>query len=209
MSPRLFCLVLLLVLPGSASAQYGSGTQQLMGNKRGEIAVGCRRVYFGISTGLNNPTGFAGVQIDVAITGRISANFGAGIGTWGTKAALEGRYYFEPCNRGFALGLGGTYSLGGTQITVADVKTQNGTETASFDLRPAFNAMFSGYYFVNLGKRGNRLHFQGGYSLPLHGSCLVQLSGSPIVANAARPLAIIPPGGPIVAMGVSFGIGRF
>lgn len=199
-----------LFLPAIAAAQYGTGTQLLMGNKRGDINYGCHRVYLGVSTGVNNPTGLAGAQIDVAIASRVSANFGMGIGTWGLKAALEGRYYFEPCNRGFALGLGGTYATGIIDAASISYTNQSGEiETASFDLRTCFNAMLSGYWFRDLGKRGHRFHFQAGYSLPLHGNRVLQRSGTPIDPEARRPLALMPPGGPIVAAGLSFGIGRF
>jgi len=191
------------------AAQFDSGPQALMGNKHGDLAIGCHRIYFCLSTGINNANGLFGPQLDVAITGRLSAAVGIGYGTWGPKANLEGRYYFEPCNRGFALGLGGTYATGARDVIEASVKTQSGTATATFEQRPAFNAVISGYYFANLGRRGNRLHFQGGYSLPLHGGQLMQLSGMPIDPDARRPLVIVPPGGPVVAVGVSLGFGRF
>jgi hypothetical protein len=192
-----------------ASAQFRSDPQALMGNRRGDLANGCHRLYFCLSTGINNANGLFGPQLDVAITGRISTAIGLGYGTWGPKANLEGRYYFEPCNRGFALGLGATYATGSSDAVEVRIKTRSGTEKATFEQRPAFNATISGYYFGSIGKRGNRFYFQAGYSLPLHGGRLTQLSGPSIDPEARRPLMIIPPGGPIVAVGVSIGFGRF
>lgn len=64
-----------------AVAQYGTGIQSLMGNKRGDVATRCPRLYAGFGTGLNSPVGVAGAQIDIPVSQQVSMVPGFGFGT--------------------------------------------------------------------------------------------------------------------------------
>src|SRR5690606_12762589 len=101
----LFCLGLLLLAQLPAQAQNSSsGSQRLISRKATNTKLtGCPRVYIGFSTGINNPVGLIGPQVDLAIAPSVSISSGFGLSSWGYKTYLEGRYYFKPCNRGWAL----------------------------------------------------------------------------------------------------------
>src|SRR5690606_31783965 len=124
--------------------------------------------YVGFSGGINNPVGLIGVQLDLAFSPRASVNTGIGLSSWGYKAALEGRYYFKPCNRGWAVAGGLTYNTGGRGVKVNDIATSYGSNTVIVDMDPQAALMVSAYYFFNVGLKGkNRFHVQLGYSIPL------------------------------------------
>src|SRR6478735_4241954 len=85
-------------------------------------------LYLGFSFGINNPVGFFGPQMDVVITKKVSAGTGIGLSTWGNKIFLEGRYYFDQYNRGWAVASGLTYSVGSKGLKLPGVATIYGEQ---------------------------------------------------------------------------------
>lgn len=105
------------------------------------------------------------------------------------------------------MSLGGAYAAGGTELVFENSATGSGT--ARFIQRPVFNALISALYFAGIGRQGHRLHFQAGFAIPLSEDGLEQRGGTPGSIPKSRYFTVQPPGGPIVATGISFGIGRF
>jgi hypothetical protein len=169
----------------------------------------CPLVYFGFSSGINNAVGLFGPQIDIAFTESFSAGTGFGISSWGYKFFGEGRFYFDACNRGWALGAGVTYNTGIRNFVLQDAETRGGMMDVPVDLHPQTNIMISAYRFFNIGRSGrNRFHLQVGGSIPTSGKKYTQLDGPPLTGNPVQTLKTISPGGLLVGLGFSFGAGR-
>jgi hypothetical protein len=166
----------------------------------------CPKVYIGFGTGINFSTGLIGFNVDVPIKD-LSLSAGAGLSSWGTKVYGEARYYFSPCNRGWALGTGLTLNTGLTNFQ-SDLPTTRGTRTVTMDLNPKTNLFLCGYRFWNMGKHNNRFYLQLGYSLPLSNDDYTIRSGDVLTSESVAAMDLVSPGGLIVGIGFSFGVAR-
>lgn len=208
---RLLLLVFALFMCSAAIAQVsprgprGDGSHGRIRNDDGA----CPLIYFGFSSGINNAVGLFGPQIDIAFTESFSAGTGFGISSWGYKVFGEGRFYFDPCNRGWALGAGLTYSTGLRNFVLRDAETRGGTMDVSVDLHPQTNVMISAYRFFNIGRSGrNQFHLQVGGSIRTSRDRFTQLDGPPLTGTPVQTLKTISPGGFLVGLGFSLGAGR-
>lgn len=203
----LFIGVAALLSIGQAAAQSG--------RRAGQPAPmdGCPKVYIGTSTGLEHPTGLLGVNMDLAFHPRVSVGGGIGRGSWGTKMAAEGRYYFGPCNRGAAVGVGLTTSSGTSFLTELET-LERGQETVRIFGKRVSTTFVAGYYFFKLSKGGSRAFLQGGYPqriAPLEYG--VNGGGAPgdpttLTRNAENVVSILAPGGIMAGLGLSFALGK-
>jgi hypothetical protein len=168
---------------------------------------GCPKLYTGFSIGLENPNGLIGFNFDVPVTQRFSLGTGAGLSSWGLKAFGEGRVYFKDCNRGLAIGLGGTYNTGlGTFNTT--LPTTAGDKEVGLVLEPSTNAFLSLYYFWNIGRRGHRIHTNIGYSYRFTDPVYRITDGSNLTSDGEDVMNVLAPGGIMIGFGMSFGVLR-
>lgn len=166
----------------------------------------CPRFYIGLSTGLENQSGLIGFNMDVPIKS-FSLGAGFGLASWGYKSYLEARYYFNPCNRGWALGTGVTYNTGLTNFTTL-LPTTTGDQDVTLNLHPKTNVFLAGYRFWNLGKRGNRFYLELGYSLRLDENNYTVVSNHKLTSDGDAVMTLLAPGGLIFGLGFSFGLGK-
>jgi hypothetical protein len=168
----------------------------------------CSNLYFDVSTGLNNNAGLLGVGVDGHVSDDLSFNGGIGLlTTWGYKLYAGGKYYFNSCHHGWAIGGGLTYSTG-VQDSEPTLETIYGThEQVRLHLLAQANFFIAAYKYWNLGGR-NRIYLELGYSAPLTTDKYTQTGGSPISHNSSDILHLLSPGGLIVGLGFSFGTGR-
>lgn len=167
-------------------------------------------MYFGFSTGVNNAVGLFGPQVDVALTETFSVGTGFGLSSWGYKFYGEGRFYFDECHHGWALGAGVTYNTGLESVTFKDQETRGGRMDVPVQLHPQTNVMLSAYRFFNLGRSGrNRWHLQLGASIPTSKKKFTQLDGPQLSGTPTQSLKAASPGGLVVGLGFSFGAGRY
>lgn len=167
----------------------------------------CPKAYITTSTGINNNTGLVGFNFDIPFAGTYAIDAGAGISSWGYKMAIAGKYYFSPCQRGWAIGLGFTQNTGIDKYTGSMETVSGTTEQVEVDLHPQTNLFLSAYHYWNLGKRYNRFYTQFGWSIPLSGGDRYkQVGGNPISESSRNTLDLLAPHGLIAAVGFSFGI---
>ncbi len=207
---RLILFLTALLFSCTTFAQVSpAGPRGESGNGRRHKDEGlCPSLYIGFSTGMNNAVGIFGPQIDIAFNTSFSAGTGFGISSWGYKFFAEGRFYFDDCNRGWALGAGLTYSTGIRDFVLQNAETRGGTMDVPLDLHPQTNIMLSAYRFFNLGRRGrNRWHLQLGGSIPTSGKKFTQLQGPELTGGPVQMLNSISPGGLVIGLGLSFGAG--
>lgn len=167
----------------------------------------CPSLYITTSTGLNNNTGILGFSLDVPVGKHISLDAGPGIGSWGFKLYAGAKYYLDSCQRGWAFGTGITYSTGVSNLHQNLPTVDGNTEAVILNENAQANILFAAYKYWTLGKRYNRFYLELGWSVKVT-SCdkFNQISGTPITSDAASVINLIAPGGPIAAVGLSFGV---
>lgn len=204
--PRLLLLLVSVLFSSGIFAQVSPvGPGNGRGHRERSVDGACPILYFGFSTGINNSLGLFGPQVDVAFTESFSAATGFGLSSWGYKFFGEGRFYFDDCNRGWALGAGLTYNTGIEDLLLKDQETRGGRANIPVRLHPQTNIMLSGYRFFNLGKRYNRFYIQVGASIPTSRKKFTQLDGPTLTGSPTESLKSASPGGLIVALGILFG----
>ncbi len=204
-----FLLFLICLLSLSAFAQNSNNPPtKETGNKAKLVRPNkCPRVYLTLSSGMNNNNGFLGFSFDVPVEKWLSVEGGVGSSTWGTKLHLGGKYYLDPCNRGWAFGTGVTFNTGiqGFRNSMETVTGQ--TENVVLNLNPQTNLYLAAYRFWNLGRRYNRVFLEMGWSVPLNKSDYFdQTYGTPISDKSKFGINMISPGGLIAGVGFSFAI---
>lgn len=167
----------------------------------------CPKLYIGVSTGLEMPSGLIGFNIDVPVTEKFSLGGGAGLSSWGYKAYGEGRFYFGKCNRGWALGAGATYNTGLTNFS-STLPTTMGDATVGMTLNPKTNVFIAGYRFWNLGRSGHRIHLAVGYSIRTDDDNYAVTNGYTLTSEGKQVMTILAPGGLMVGVGFTFGVVR-
>lgn len=171
----------------------------------GMFSNSCPKFYVGPSLGINKQSGLVGAAFDIPVTGQFSLGTGAGLSSWGYKAFFEGRFYFRDCNRGWALGAGASYNTGIKNFT-AELPTNYGDDDVTIDLEPVPAIFFSGYYFFSMGER-HRFYLQSGWSQRLVSDPYVIKSDHELTSDGKTVMDFITPGGLILGLGFSFGIG--
>lgn len=167
----------------------------------------CPKLYLGTSTGINNASGLLGVNLDVPITESFSIGGGAGIASWGYKVYGEGRFYFDPCNRGWALGAGVSHNTGIANFPQR-LETTTGEKEVIMDLHPLTNVFFSGYRFWDLGRSGHRFDLRVGYSACLTSNQYTVKSNDVLTNVSKAAMEVTSPGGIIIGIGFTFAIAR-
>lgn len=165
--------------------------------------------YIGLGGGINNPTGFVGVNFDLAFTQHFSTDLGIGLSSWGYKTGLQGRYYFDSSNRGWAIMGAITYNTGRRHVVLNNIETTGGETSMSLKLEPVAACSISVGYFFDLGRRGtNRFHIQGGYSIPFSAPRFEPAVNNPqLTEKGEQSVRSIAPGGFVLGLGFSFGTG--
>lgn len=173
-----------------------------------ERPTNCAPFYITTSTGFNNNTGIIGVNFDVPVSAHVMIGGGMGASTWGSKLFAGAKYFLRPsCGLGWAFGAGITHSSGARNFHT-DMETILGTtEQVRLNLSPQTNAMMAVYRYWHLGCGSNRFYAEAGWSTPFSDKGRYrQTGGIPISKDASDVVNALSPGGPILAIGFSFGL---
>ncbi|MES2701964.1 MAG: hypothetical protein V4649_04950 [Bacteroidota bacterium] len=164
-------------------------------------------MYITTSTGINNNTGVVGFNFELPVSPHVTIDGGPGTGTWNHKLYIGAKYYLRPAQRGFAFGTGITHATGTRGNSYWATTVYGDRRLIRFNKNPQTNAFFAAYKYWSLGKQYNRFYAQLGWSLPLSaGDKITQLSGPATTQDSKNSIASAAPGGPILAVGVSFGV---
>lgn len=164
------------------------------------------KAYLGLSTGINNMAGFLAIQLDAVVNENISIGGAYGLSTWGSKWAINLKYYPKGFY-GFTI-KGGYSRNSGLENFETEMELQNGsTEYVVMDLNPVGNVFFTLGYTWKLGKR-NKFYLEGGYALPLETEDYYTLHDDQVILSSTseQVLKILRPGGVIFSLGFNFGL---
>lgn len=180
-----------------------------------EDKVPCRKTFLGIQTGINNHSGLLGIGVEQGILPQWSAGAGVGIGSWGTKFYVQGRYYFKPlCLIGSALSLTYTRASGLVETPLKVETNYYGKVEAEIDGDPMNNLALTYDRFWALGKRKrSKLHLSVGYALRLNSTVYTfsdaikaEYPGIAPTKQDDRVIRNVAPGGIVIGLGYYFGL---
>ena len=199
---RLLNLILLLIIPVLLYSQ-DPGIYDQPETEQKQVII--PKIFLGPSLGINNICGMIGFLAEVNIVKNFSLAGGVGVGFWGYKASLAGRYY-NHYPRGVYYCLGISAASGYNDITYNLKVKPDSSMDVDMILHPAYNLNISIGYQFKIGKK-NRLNLEIGYSLPLNNNLYeVKTPGVELTDESKQVMDLLTPGGLIIGMAFSFGI---
>lgn len=162
--------------------------------------------FIGTGTGINNFNGILGITAEALIFHNFTLGGAAGLGLWGYKFSIAGRYYLNyPKKVYFGLGYS---SSNGQEGIVMELETisPGGTSNVKMNLnRAATLNLISGIQW-RFGKRF-RMGLEYGYAFPLQEQAWEVVSENVVLDETSEQvLDFLTPGGLIIGFGISFGI---
>lgn len=152
--------------------------------------------YLGLTTGINNIGGLAGLTFEGAFTPTFSGKVALGVGGWGGKFAVAGKYY-KQFPTSWSFGIGYSTASGGKNI---DVDLDN--QKIKMNLDRSHNLDFV------IGKAwGSKVRFglEFGYSVPVAGGTYAPVDKTVVLSTISkRVLDVLSPSGLIFGLGVGF-----
>ncbi len=180
--------------------------------KKHEMPTKTPACYIGLSTGIDNPSGYFGLDFNIRLGKYITLDVGAGPGTWGNKLYLGGKYYLKENQQGWALSGGFTFSSGQETLNLRLPTINNTTERVALTLKPENNAFIAAYHYWKLGRKHNRFFVDFGKSIALHPEHFHQKNGDPLTDEARQRVRNLCPGeflgGLMAGTGFSFALYR-
>lgn len=161
-------------------------------------------IFIGPSIGVNNISGMMGVLLETHIFNKTAIAGGLGIGNWGAKFSVQGRYY-----RHYPIGV--FYGIGFSSATgMKSFKTELEVENAEdpveveMELHKVKCLNISVGQHFKLGRR-MRLNFELGYAIPLQTNFYdIITPGVQLTDASEQQMDLMTPGGLII--GVAFSI---
>jgi hypothetical protein len=162
--------------------------------------------FIGTGTGINNFNGILGLTAEALILRNITLAGAAGIGAWGYKFSIAGRYYLNyPKGVLFGLGYSSCTGLKNMEIEL-DTDVPGGNERVIVDLNRASTLNLTSGIQWRFGKRF-RMGLEYGYAIPLQTLAWELVTENVVLSDASeQALDITTPGGIIIGFGISFGI---
>ncbi len=163
--------------------------------------------FLGTSTGINQHTGIIGLNFSYYPVENTSFDMGLGLSTWGWKFNIGGKYLFpKNHNSRFGLGFGFTHSTGLNRFTMSLKNINEEIEELTFNLKPVNCIHFEAYKMWYLGKNGNILFIDAGYSANISSDYVIQTGGTQASDLSISTLNSISPGGVIFGLGFQFAL---
>lgn len=167
-----------------------------------------RKVYLGVGTGLNYPTGIIGANAEFQFARGASIYGAFGLGSWGGKAGGGFRFYPSYPDK-FAFSLSYSYASGINDVDL-DMEDEyvvggSGISSVNFKLRPAstVNVSILKHWLVGPGRK-NRIGIEAGYAIPLSTDRFE--SAEQLTADGKTFMNILQPGGFLLGTAFSFGL---
>lgn len=169
--------------------------------------------YLDLSTGINNPSGFFGLDFNICLNSYITLDAGVGPGTWGNKLFVGAKYYLKTAARNWAVGGGFSYSSGEENVNLNLNTVTGNKEKISLSLKPQDDAFLAIYHYWTLGKKYNRFYVDLGKAVDLHAPRFHEDPNyPPLTSDAVQKVKQMAPGyfigGIMAGVGFSFGLYR-
>lgn len=202
---KLMMIVTACLLVASSYAQSNTNPFMEYQNKA-STSFPAPTAYLGFSTGINNMIGILGPQLDVVLSEKFTVGAGIGLSTWGSKWALNLKFYPKGSYQFYLKG-GYSQNSGIEDVELEMELTSGKKEKVLMDLNPVGNIFFAGGYAWKLGQR-NKFFIEAGHSICLQNTDYYRLHNQNIKLSSTSKnvLHVMRPGGLIIALGMSFAL---
>jgi hypothetical protein len=183
----------------SAFAQKKTTVSTISSNKGEENP----RMYLGLSGGVNNISGFAGVTFEAPFSENFSGKIGLGVGGWGTKVGVAGKYYKQYASSwSFGAGYSTASGIKDFPAPLSRAATPNTSETVRMKLDRSHNIdLVAGKSWGKKVKFGLEL----GYSIPVAGGTYSQYDKTIVLSDVSKKtMDLLSPSGLILGLGLTF-----
>ena len=216
---RFVCWLLLFLvfsIPDYAQGKPGNDTTSTPASMAGKNKHLHRRPPFallGLSSGINNPSGILGIDFEFPVKKYITLNTGLGWSSWGNKIHLDGKYFFNRRQLGWAMTGGFAYNSGVYNFRARLRTENNGRVPVTINMQPIGTFYLGCCKYYRLGRTGNRYFFSGGYNFPLipptYQSYHIVYNGPALAAQSSRYMKLREPGGIMLGTGILFGLHHY
>lgn len=167
----------------------------------------CRRNFYGLSGGINNPWGIVGISITRGIDYKNAISGGLGLGIWGIKTNLLYRRVVKGCSQQGIELYGGFSRSSGIQgsIELEATDENNMVRTYTVDLNEAYTVDFGVVFNLRLGRTGRAEFFVGGEASLSDAPYTNTTKNRNLSREAKAILNIMKPGG--LTLGLTLSIG--
>jgi hypothetical protein len=162
--------------------------------------------YIGFSTGINNPCGILGLDYELPVKKYFSLGAGLGFSSWGNKLHLEGKYYLDKHQRGWALVAGLGYNTGVYNFKTHLRTVGGGKQQVTFNLQPVGTYFVGAAKYWRIGRKYNRFFINAGWDIPLMPPHYDMVGGGPLTESSTTYMNRRSPGGLMLGFGCSFGL---
>ncbi len=166
------------------------------------------KLFFGLSSGINNSVGVLGLQMDAVIDKNMVLGVGIGLSSWGYKMAAYFQSYSGSPYKFY--GKGGLSWNSGLPDFEVELELKNGDmQDVMMDLNPVTNGILALGYAWKVGRR-NKIYLEGGYAINLKNKDYYTLIDDSVELSSTseRVLRVLRPGGLIISLGFNFAIGN-
>jgi hypothetical protein len=161
------------------------------------------RMYLGLGSGFNNISGFIGATFEAPFSQNFSGKIGLGLGGWGAKVGIAGKYYKQYASS-WSFGAGYSTASGAEDLSVplTRASSPNLSESMRMKLDRSHNIdLVAGKSWGKKVKFGLEL----GYSIPVAGGTYTQYDKSIVLSEVSTTtMDLLSPGGLIVGLGLMF-----
>lgn len=190
---------------------FAQEINEVKDKKKEEISIS--KFYIGFASGINNPIGMIGLNVEVPIVEKYAVRAGAGLSTWGFRTNI-GLRYEDRLKKGWGFGLSLSNSSGlkdykmemdVRRVSPLGIVTEKKEEVLmDFKAVNTINLIFS-YNWIF--KKNNRFHIDFGYAYRLTQDVYsIQNDSIKISSDGDQVLKTLAPGGVILGLGVIFGL---
>jgi hypothetical protein len=193
----LWALIALTI--SSAFAQKKTTVSTISSNKGEENP----RMYLGLSGGFNNVSGLFGITLEAPFSENVSGKIGLGVGGWGTKVGVSGKYYKQYATSwSWGLGYSTASGIKDFPAPLSRAATPNTSETVRMKLDRSHNIdLVAG---KSWGKKV-RFGLELGYSIPVAGGTFMPFDKSIVLSEVStKTMDLLSPGGLILGLGLMF-----
>jgi len=209
MKKYLFSFIALLFCIATYAAPADTTTIKMRHGKPTKPPV----CYLDLSTGVNNPSGFLGLDFNICLSNYVTLDAGVGPSTWGNKLFVGAKYYLNTGDRSWAVGGGFSYSSGEENVNLKLNTLAGNDQKVSLSLKSQDDAFIAIYKYWTLGKKYNRFYVDLGKAVDMHVPRFHEAPGyAPLTSDAVQKVKNMAPGdflgGVMLGVGVSFGLYR-
>jgi hypothetical protein len=161
------------------------------------------RSYIGLSTGINNIAAFAGLTFEAPFSEHFSGKVGLGLGGWGVKLGIAGKYYKQYATSwSFGAGFSTASGFSEASVGLSRAATPDITETTKVNMDRA------NMLDLVAGKSWGRkvkFNLELGYSTRVSGGTYATVDKNFVLSpTSVTTLNILRPGGLIIGLGLTF-----